>query len=874
MTMSRILTALTLPVRLIFILLAALFWATFSPAIYLISVIMFTLIFIILTLPIGVAIWLRFQTQTSNPGISSVAANYLMNFGAVSKTWNFIFLILDRSFPLVWLGLGFILTLIWYSFLFFTLICFTPAYLLLRWPLQPLWWGYQDWSAVRAVAVERMKFALTSLWGFVADVRYEYLQGEWRNNSEVALSLWHKLFCIVDFALEQAWLIRLSRSVLAHARELVRRALQNTQTHTETTLRSTYIPSVVKFPLAVLTLVIALVGDALKGNLVKLWGFTVDSTHDWGSRLHETEQNVKREKNQTIYTSLVSSAEIRLLRIHPGVEGKPLECSVYTEARSSARYQALSYVWGDPTLERFITLNGTSYAVGKNLYDCLLRLRRHDGECQLWVDALCINQADSDERSEQVIRMGEIYRRAERVVIWLGPDVPGLQKVFCQVYPQHDAAPNDTRGAESTDVICYLLSSPWWSRVWTVQELFLGNSVVVQCGRHNLAWDSFCEVIDSHTNHIKSSDLANTSHQQYSALRRERRLFKAHARRRYPLLEYIYIYRGKGATHVVDKIFGFYGLLDDASVEIRPEYSDHPSNVQETFAIDFINRYKSLAVIAMAEVPRSDDGSDEDWWWCPQWRRDGRTSTRTLFWTGLGDEIGQQPWSEEAFDTARGQLVRTKCEMVGHPYNYVVALEGWRADKVVFSSAEMTIEDVDEPRWNMLTEQWLTMIRNWETDHGSRPCGTMLQLFYRTITAGQFDEDQLRESPRHAHFVAVRREACRGRRLFVTSSGYYGLGPPDAAAGDEVWILLGMAVPVILHQRVWTNEKCLWKDTTETFAYLGQAYVDELMNAREKVVPVTTLPEDMLETIRIGPCIGPYRKVSRKRANPENPGVL
>jgi len=88
-------------------------------------------------------------------------------------------------------------------------------------------------------------------------------------------------------------------------------------------------------------------------------------------------------------------------------------------------YLALSYVWGPATLKRHIILNDLRFAVTDNLYHALHQLRScrrmHEG-FKLWVDAICINQDDVQERSEQVARMRDIYTFAWQVVIWLGPE--------------------------------------------------------------------------------------------------------------------------------------------------------------------------------------------------------------------------------------------------------------------------------------------------------------------------------------------------------------------------------------------------------------------------------------------------------------------
>ncbi|GAW11403.1 hypothetical protein ANO14919_007470 [Xylariales sp. No.14919] len=819
MAASQILTALSLPLRLAFMLIAALLWILCEYPLHL-AIVVFTQL---MMLPVSVAITIRFQEQTSKPGtVTSDAAKYLMGFKPVLATWKLIlFPIADfvsyLSFPLFFV--------MWYSMMFFAL-CLVPAYYLLRWPLKPLWRGFEDWKATREIVAQRITTKFLSVSGTVGDARYEYWQGEWRGGYVVTPSLRLKIYRVSDLLMEEQWLVRLSRAIPAYAGKISRRVSQTIRILIGATLRSPHIPSVVKVPLAGATLVTAFVEDALEKKVVCLLRSIVASTNGWGSKLQAVEQHAKRSGNEVIYTSRLSSEDMRVLSILPGIQGQPLSCLLHTKPRSSIKYHALSYVWGDPKLERFVKVNSEKCVIGKNLYDCLVRLRRTNTKYELWVDALCINQADLEERSEQVLRMGEIYRNAGKVLIWLGLDVPGIEDIFCPGYrkPQPDGG----RDLANTDAICHLLSSLWWSRVWTVQELILGSSVLVQCGKYKLPWDSFCEVIDSHAKSIKSSDLEKTFYQEYLALKSERKLFMGHVRRRYPLLEQIYKHRGKGATQARDKIYGFYGLLGDASLEVAPNYVLHQSIIEESFAVHFINRYKSLAVIALAEVPTSDTRSHTYWSWFPRWKGDGTTSARMPFWTGLGDEIGQQPWSEEAFDACRGNMVKILCEKVGHPYDYAIKLEGWPIDRVVGVSPEIKLETLDEPNCNcLILEQWLKMTRNPDIDPEVRLHSPKPQRLYRTITAGEFGEEQPPGSRGYSQYLAARTAACRGRRLFVTAAGRYGLGPPDTGAGDQVWILFGMAVPVVL------REIPQDRGPFGSLAYLGQAYVDDFMNGKD-----------------------------------------
>lgn len=89
----------------------------------------------------------------------------------------------------------------------------------------------------------------------------------------------------------------------------------------------------------------------------------------------------------------------------------------------SLQYEALSYFWGSKNrFEDAIMADGRTIPIAKNLSIALRHLRHQTEKRQLWIDALCINQADKNERSSQIALMGDIYRRANCVIAWIGPE--------------------------------------------------------------------------------------------------------------------------------------------------------------------------------------------------------------------------------------------------------------------------------------------------------------------------------------------------------------------------------------------------------------------------------------------------------------------
>jgi hypothetical protein len=171
------------------------------------------------------------------------------------------------------------------------------------------------------------------------------------------------------------------------------------------------------------------------------------------------------------YLPLLSGPDsIRLLRLRPAEdETAPIECDLLNYSLgetpgSSVQYDALSYVWGDPTKTRPILVNGFHFEITENLHAALCSLRYRSIEL-LWIDAVCINQRDQQERGHQVRSMAKIYGRAHRVIVWLGEAADNSEQVFEEIRARKrwtDASDNETvRRAVVT-----LLERQWFRRIW------------------------------------------------------------------------------------------------------------------------------------------------------------------------------------------------------------------------------------------------------------------------------------------------------------------------------------------------------------------------------------------------------------------------
>lgn len=120
-----------------------------------------------------------------------------------------------------------------------------------------------------------------------------------------------------------------------------------------------------------------------------------------------------------------STSLIRVLRLGPRTNGEK-GCLTGTlqvvDLRTNPQFVALSYVWGDPNRrDHFIRCNGVDVSITSNCRDALESLSDLYGHFDIWVDAICINQEDEEEKISQMKLMTEIYARAQTAYVWLGP---------------------------------------------------------------------------------------------------------------------------------------------------------------------------------------------------------------------------------------------------------------------------------------------------------------------------------------------------------------------------------------------------------------------------------------------------------------------
>lgn len=233
------------------------------------------------------------------------------------------------------------------------------------------------------------------------------------------------------------------------------------------------------------------------------------------------------------YKPLQPPREFRLIRFRDFLHNEKCELHIFhIDGDECPPFSAFSYTWGAPLstqkseedyadtddTKKILILETESgpkqLKIGKNLYDGLVQLTKTDKPEWLWVDAICINQDDVDERCSQVTLMGAVYSYCQKVIVWLGKDETDLKEfkylhdTFLPMlweYGEANGQESILKSNWTLEVIKekfkldtekqwkgyarFYDQRRWFSRAWVLQELTLARHVVVLAGKSRLEWD-------------------------------------------------------------------------------------------------------------------------------------------------------------------------------------------------------------------------------------------------------------------------------------------------------------------------------------------------------------------------------------------------
>ncbi|KAG8156845.1 hypothetical protein KVR01_013258 [Diaporthe batatas] len=204
-----------------------------------------------------------------------------------------------------------------------------------------------------------------------------------------------------------------------------------------------------------------------------------------------------------------AAAQIRLVTICSfDITTEMIELHITSHfIRDAPEFVAISYTWGSPSNLSSISLNGTCFQVRENCYKALLQCRQQNIKQYIWIDSICINQDNVDEKGPQVAMMSTLYRNASRVLVSIQPSLRSEPRVgnvdptalvaLTNVIKEgllsnrprsanHDRDNLDSlvdeggtllaeRRLPLRDAINGIVGAEYWTRLWILQELAMSK---------------------------------------------------------------------------------------------------------------------------------------------------------------------------------------------------------------------------------------------------------------------------------------------------------------------------------------------------------------------------------------------------------------
>ncbi|KAK7949047.1 heterokaryon incompatibility protein-domain-containing protein [Apiospora aurea] len=441
-----------------------------------------------------------------------------------------------------------------------------------------------------------------------------------------------------------------------------------------------------------------------------------------------------------------ASRQIRLVSIEPADSAAPdtIVCRTETfqfEGDDLPPYKALSYQWGFVPGTSPIVLNGRFLAITNNLFWALEQFRGDTAIQRLWIDALCIDQNNLDEKGRQIPLMGRIFAHADEVLVWLMGGVDHIDRenlvdyfenwigaaISAQGNPSADSPNNDQqplspcragslfravtlrpdvfRAAISApfDIqrwreLHWLLHCPYWKRIWIIQEIMLAKKARCYWGDASFDLSTFLAIP------AVLKLLAGPEFPLSVQPREERKIaegaFFRHSRippaiaklsslygtkvtsgLSMSLADVVDLAGGSEATDARDRVYGLLGLVDPQDT-IEPDYNLTAAETYTRFATVEIGRTNSLDVcfLSCGLVDRKTPDLPT---WVPDLANTKRAEQFSLIKNlrGLCSAAGREP-------------LMMSTSTSGHS----LSIQGWRATaRIYLVETKLTKEALFEP---------------------------------------------------------------------------------------------------------------------------------------------------------------------------------
>ncbi|KAK0099370.1 hypothetical protein ONS96_008399 [Cadophora gregata f. sp. sojae] len=578
--------------------------------------------------------------------------------------------------------------------------------------------------------------------------------------------------------------------------------------------------------------------------------------------------------------SILESLTLTYAHTNVDMGAAEVYCEVFHVTMDQAPpYQALSYTWGSPVDPQHpIFLNGQTISVRKTLWLALKEFHTQPKPVIIWIDALCINQADEVERNEQVAKMKTIYEQATLVVLWLGPSYENSHLAFDLMQEMYDCRDNVQRIAhifshdetrQSVLALSALFSRDYWMRMWILQELVSAKHICLQCGRDTLKAEAFDETqrlfraMAIGDSGFECNHLFNLLPRMatlglllgYRGLNDIRLFQKAFAAKDLSFFQCLRFNWMRIATDPRDMIYGAAALANSRSkYQINVDYSLSTAEIYHDLAKKEFQYCTTLEILTTARCGSKLPGLPS---WVPDWSRGNSheclwdISTPNYRYSAAGSSIGDVRVDDLGDALILKGVVVGKVESVGESPamkdmndldNAKCAFLSWWAllgttgnrgpqqqerfgrtlicDKLVdrLNHGWKSREDICRSVVGRFGDSLFDSLSKKKIDSELASARSWMLQQYREVCESQgFSSGE--DAMRHVTKSWIHKSSAiiRGRRFFLGTSNIMGLAIEGVETGDIICVPLGCPQPMI------------FRKVDNHFVVIGEAYVDGYM---------------------------------------------
>jgi hypothetical protein len=605
-------------------------------------------------------------------------------------------------------------------------------------------------------------------------------------------------------------------------------------------------------------------------------------------------------------TAKLGPNQTRVLVVEPSAKIKDpiicrLEVATLSAGFSSIDFDALSYVWGDLTDKREIQINGMVMSVTTSLEKAIRYLRNRKRTRRLWADAVCINQNDIPERNIQVQIMADVYRDAQKVLLWLGEPDKDIDKTIkwmkstlpCGTFEilesQKVAQRTKAKHSASDAGMKKIIEHSYWHRMWTCQEFALASwDPIVICGHNSFeagylwpALEAKDMLKDMTMLWTENGNTNNGFTAEFPCIQTSILIRHAMMRRGqlpYRLAPSLGLFLSmtcpRGCEDPKDKVYALYGLIDEKNRLPPPDYSKPLEDVVKETVAFLVNDQNDMDIYSFLGINSKSERPDFASWLpnlsdgnlnsptCPahyvsrrlcsygglKFRVDEATSYRSQVSEDLSslvlhgifvDPIRHSLIFGKTIGEIRTQVIYIQQLLVERRQSTVSNhLNGRTANSSIPTLTEIIKELGGQSLWLNLTPR----IEDTADFLQPEDVEDEFQSFLNEEVEVSSKKSIGHKTPARSALESALQHMY-GRSFFITENGVFGVSVPDIEDGDDLVLLYGFKIPYVLRR-----SRQHFGAKLKLYHMIGGSYVSGIMLG--ELSPIDDLRSRMTE-IRI-----------------------